>query len=477
MGDTESSLESILAPYPPAEDDPGRRARTRAEIRSRLSGHLCVLDDDPTGTQTVHDLRVYLGWDVETLASAGTEGSVFFVSNNARSLAPEAARCLYRETGRNLAKVFSCSKGGRLRVFLRGDSTLRGHFPLDAEALQEGLRCEADGIILVPAFPETGRLTIGGVHLLCENGRVVPVGETEYARDPLFGYRNSRLDLWAEEKTQGRLSPPVRCIGLRELRKDGPEGAASILVQAKHGAIFAADAASYSDLEVLALGLAMAEEEGKRFIPRCSASFVKACAGLEDRPFLSASEMRGVDPGPGVVIVGSWVARTGRQLDALLSLPRVRHVELSCGILLGEQGSERLVRAAARQADAAIRACETIVVSASRGRLPLEGEAFLAAGERIMDGLCSVTRGMRERPSFMIAKGGITSDRIARSGLGVHSALVLGQAETGIPVWRLGPESRFPGLPYIVFPGNVGDDGALARICASLDRDGEGEST
>jgi uncharacterized protein YgbK (DUF1537 family) len=77
----------------------------------------------------------------------------------------------------------------------------------------------------------------------------------------------------------------------------------------------------------------------------------------------------------------------------------------------------------------------------------------------------------------MIAKGGITSDRIARSGLGVHSALVLGQAETGIPVWRLGPESRFPGLPYIVFPGNVGDDGALARICASLDRDGEGEST
>ena len=68
----------------------------------------------------------------------------------------------------------------------------------------------------------------------------------------------------------------------------------------------------------------------------------------------------------------------------------------------------------------------------------------------------------------MIAKGGITSSDVATRGLGVKRALVRGQLLPGVPVWRLGAEARFPGIDYVVFPGNVGSDTALADAVQQL---------
>jgi uncharacterized protein YgbK (DUF1537 family) len=52
--------------------------------------------------------------------------------------------------------------------------------------------------------------------------------------------------------------------------------------------------------------------------------------------------------------------------------------------------------------------------------------------------------------------------------LGVKRAMVLGQILPGIPVWELGPETKFPGLPYVVFPGNVGGPDALKEVVRKL---------
>jgi uncharacterized protein YgbK (DUF1537 family) len=57
---------------------------------------------------------------------------------------------------------------------------------------------------------------------------------------------------------------------------------------------------------------------------------------------------------------------------------------------------------------------------------------------------------------------------VATAGLGVKRALILGQIKPGVPVWQLGVESRYPGLPYIVFPGNVGGAAILAEIVTTL---------
>lgn len=45
---------------------------------------------------------------------------------------------------------------------------------------------------------------------------------------------------------------------------------------------------------------------------------------------------------------------------------------------------------------------------------------------------------------------------------------VLGQIMAGVPVWRLGSESEYPGLPYMVFRGNVGERDTLASIVTIL---------
>ena len=80
----------------------------------------------------------------------------------------------------------------------------------------------------------------------------------------------------------------------------------------------------------------------------------------------------------------------------------------------------------------------------------------------------SIVKDLITRPAFIIAKGGITSSDIATKGLGAKKALVLGQVIPGVPVWKLDETSKYPGLVYTVFPGNVGDDHAMVAVNRKL---------
>ena len=93
----------------------------------------------------------------------------------------------------------------------------------------------------------------------------------------------------------------------------------------------------------------------------------------------------------------------------------------------------------------------------------------LAIGRSVSEALVEVVRRLEVRPAWVIAKGGITSSDVATGALGIRRAMVLGQAIAGVPVWQAGPESRWPGLVYVVFPGNVGGPDALARMVGLLD--------
>src|SRR5439155_8273931 len=87
-----------------------------------------VLDDDPTGTQNVHDVPVLTEWSVESLRrELGSDGHCFFILTNSRSLPPDQARVLNCLIARNL---LGAASGKSFVVVSRSDSTLRGHFPL-----------------------------------------------------------------------------------------------------------------------------------------------------------------------------------------------------------------------------------------------------------------------------------------------------------------------------------------------------------
>ncbi|MGH7996388.1 MAG: four-carbon acid sugar kinase family protein [Opitutaceae bacterium] len=442
---------------------------------SSVPPKVVVLDDDPTGTQTVHGVDVFTDGSVAELVSALSDPApCCYLLTNSRSLPSEQAFELTREIAANLTEA-SRRTGRPFSAISRSDSTLRGHFPEETDALSASLGAPCDGTLLIPAFFEGGRITVGDVHYVQEGDRRIPAAETPFAKDATFGYAHSNLREWIEEKTRGRVSAgEVASVGLDLLRGPGGAGAArDLLLGLPQGAYVVVNAAAYSDLEVFVRGLVQAEKAGRHYVCRTAASFVRVRAGIEPRTLLTAREIltEGEPAGGagGLVVVGSYVEKTTEQLHAALGLPGIAAVELFVDRLADPEGRREEARRVAAAAESALSAGRPALVYTSRGRVSALGRAGeLSAGRIVSDALVSVVRSIGVRPRFIVAKGGITSSDLAVRGLNLRRARVLGQALPGVPVWRAGPESRFPGLSYIVFPGNVGGSAALGDLIVQL---------
>ncbi len=429
-----------------------------------------VLDDDPTGTQTVHGVPVLTEWPVEALRSElANDLPACYLLTNSRSLMLAEARALNAAIGRVL--VEAARQAGRAFVVVsRSDSTLRGHFPGEVEALAAALGQDFDAWLIVPFFQAGGRYTIDDVHYVADGDRLVPAGETEFARDAVFGYRASNLREWVAEKTGGRIpAPNVASIGLDDIRRGGPDRVAERLGSLARGAICVVNAASARDLDVFTRGLLAAEARGKRYLYRTASSFAAVRAGIALRPPLVRAELKLPEGSGGLVVVGSYVPKTSGQVGALLARPGVVGVEVGVEALLDDVRQRGEIARAARAADDALSRGEDVVLYTSRRLITGDGaERSLAIGQRVSASLVALVRAITRRPRYLLAKGGITSSDVATKGLDVRRALVIGQILPGVAVWELGPESRHPGLAYIVFPGNVGGPGALAEIVEML---------
>jgi len=176
--------------------------------------------------------------------------------------------------------------------------------------------------------------------------------------------------------------------------------------------------------------------------------------------------------GGGLFIVGSHVPRTTSQVNALLNHAGMVSIVISVDALLDESRRWDEIKRVARQADQALQEDEDVVVFTSRRLVKgIDAESSLSIGQQVSQGLVSILRQIPTRPRYLVGKGGITSSDIATQGLNVKRALVLGQILPGVPLWQLGPESRYPGLPYVVFPGNVGGPESLVEIGVALRRE------
>ena len=460
------NLAELLNDQPPAKVIPDARKQVRDAL-VKSGTHLVVIDDDPTGMQTVQDVSVFMDWSVGTLRKALTQPSpVFFVSVNSRSLSSDDARALALEVGRNLRTAVEREKS-QILLASRSDSTLRGHFPYEVEALIAGLGLRPDGIILAPAFLEAGRFTVNDVHWAEQQGKLVPVHETEFARDPMFSFKNSDLKAWVEEKTGGAVAAvDVMSIPLGLIRQ-GPEGVTTQLLGASNGVPIVVNAAEYADLDILSLAVHTAESRGKKFVYRCSASFLKARGGFEDRPLLGHKQMV-AKAGPGLIVAGSYVDKSSRQLQRLFDSGLAKPVELRVDEVATSANRGKEVARVAAEADRIILEGMSAGIYTTRRVRVSPGEDFAETGKTIMSALCDVVAAIKSRPAYVVAKGGVTSIQVAKTALGVNEAFALGQILPGVPVWRMGAESRWPGLAYVVFPGNVGDENAVVKAVQTL---------
>jgi uncharacterized protein YgbK (DUF1537 family) len=468
--DTSVSAEGYLASQPPVLEvtDALRKIRERVVASGT---RVIVLDDDPTGTQTVHDVPVLTAWSYSELRWALEQPNpVVYVLTNSRSLDEPDAAALNEKIGRRLRRAASDS-AARFVVVSRSDSTLRGHYPVETDTLEKELGVDFHGVIVCPCFFEAGRVTLDDVQWVRQGGELVPAALTEFATDPTFGYSTSNLPGWIEEKTGGMTpAESVLCVGITDIREGGPERIAAVLQDARDGQPIVVNAAEYADLEVFVLGLLEAEANGKSFLYRTGPSFVRVRGGIPERPPLEARDLYD-GGGHGLVLVGSHVQQTTRQLRAAKKLDGLRAVELSVPRLLEpEERTEELDRVV-REVNGML-SKDDVVVYTSREVVGTSGDlSGLEVGSAVSAALVDVMRRVDRRLAlgFVVAKGGITSSDVVTKGLGVRRAEVAGQMLPGIvSAWILPEDSGYPGLPYIVFPGNVGEEDALAKVIQKL---------
>lgn len=414
---------------------------------------VAILDDDPTGTQEVVDTAVVLTWDEETLRRVGRRS--FHVITNTRAHDHATAFELTRGAAAAIRTLHE-----EAQVVLRGDSTLRAHLRAEYEAVRDVVHPgTAPALLLVPALPAAGRVTVGGVHLLELDGRRVPTSDTEFSRDGAFSYRSSRLLDWAEERSEGLFAAGRGVeVPLARVRARGAEAVrAALAAAAGRGApaVCVPDAESVDDLDAIAIGLRAALADGIPVVVRCAPTFAAVLTGNLAGELVAAPRAERL-----LVICGSYVTQTSRQLAQLeLSRPGTL-IELDLAGLTGAGRTRELARA--RRAAATLLTEKRLAVVATprkRDRIADDPEAASLA----TDALAELTRLLHVDADVVVFKGGITAAVGVRAGLGAHFATVEGPVRPGVAMWRLEDGGR-----CLVFPGNVGSDNALAELCGEI---------
>jgi uncharacterized protein YgbK (DUF1537 family) len=463
-----------LTALPPARVEPDARRRIRNALAA-AGRRIAVLDDDPTGSQTVHDVAVVTVFDPKEIA-AGLDGpgSTCFILTNTRSMGEADAVALNTRVGRTLFEL-SRRLDAPVDVISRSDSTLRGHVIAEVTALdavrREVLGRGYDGVLLIPAYLEAGRFTVGDVHWARVGGEPRPVGETEFARDATFGFSASNLREFVAEKSGGTIRPDdVHSITLDDIRLGGPQRVTEILTGVTGGAFVVVNAIDYADLDVVVLGVLAAQGDGgKAFLYRTGPSFPQPLAGLDPQPPLRAEDIwpDGRPAGHGLVVVGSHVGLTSRQVAVARAAGGLTEVELDVTTVTDPARRDAHVADITARVVEALGGSEVLLFTSRTLVRDPDPAVSLEIARQVSTAVIEVVRGaVPARPAWVVAKGGITSHDVAVRGLGIRRATVLGQLLPGL-VSVLRPVEALPevvGTPYVVFAGNVGDESTLAYV-------------
>ena len=444
-----------------------------------LNKKIIVLDDDPTGVQTVHGISVYTDWTEDSIEKGFDEdNSMFFILTNSRGFTATETEKAHQEIAANVVKVAKKNKQDFM-IISRGDSTLRGHYPLETKVLKETVEANSDvtfdGEVIMPFFKEGGRFTIENTHYVQMDEYLVPAGETEFAKDRTFGYTKSHLGEYVQEKSQGEYKAEnMTYITLESLRSLDIESIEQQLLAVENFNKVIVNAVDYIDVKIFVIALVKAMNKGKNFMFRSAAALTKVIGGVSDKALLTREELVNEESNHGgLVIIGSHVQKTTEQLEELKKSDAIKCIEFDVHLVLEPEKFQSEIDRIVEVTNRLISEGKNVAVYTRRERLDLgEGkkEEELKLSVKISDAVTSIVTKLEVRPSFIIAKGGITSSDIGTKGLEVQRATVAGQIRPGIPVWTTGSESKFAGIGYVIFPGNVGTKTDLREVVEMLSK-------
>lgn len=438
---------------------------------------IVVLDDDPTGVQTVHDISVYTNWDKDSIRQGfEEENNLFYVLTNSRGFTEEQTTKAHHEIAEVVDEV--ARETGKEYIFIsRSDSTLRGHYPLETQLLKADYEKNTgktiDGEIMCPFFKEGGRFTLDNVHYVKYGEELVPANETEFAKDKTFGYTAYTMPEYIEEKTKGEYkAADVTCISLEDIHNMDIDKIEAQLMEVTGFNKVIVNAVDYADVKVFCTALYRAMAKGKVFMFRTAAAIVKVMGAVTDQPLLTREQMVVKETtNGGIVVVGSHTEKTTKQVECLKELKDIEFIELDATLVKDDDAFEAEVSRCLAREEECIRAGKTVCCYTTRALITADTgdkEDELRLSVKISDAVQSLVGRLSITPSFVIAKGGITSSDVGTKALEVKKANVLGQIKPGIPVWQTGEESKFPLTPYVIFPGNVGEISTLKEAVEVL---------
>ncbi len=447
--------------------------------RNSFLTKIIVLDDDPTGVQTVHGVPVFTDWDSETIEAVFKEDrQLVFLLTNSRAFSVKETTKVHEDIAKRIAQVSKRLNQPFLLVS-RGDSTLRGHYPLETETLKQTIEQNSslryDGEIILPFFKEGGRETIDDIHYVKQNDVYIPAGETEFAKDRMFGFSNSNLLDWVEEKTDGAFKrDSVVSISLDELRALDFESIVQKILTLENFGKLIVNAVTEDDVKVFSIALLRAINLGKNYLFRTAASFTKVIGNISSKPYLESEDLFQEESSyGGLVVIGSHVQKSTEQLNRLKVKESLHFIEFHCNLVVDDTQFKEEIKRVQLEVNKKIAEGITVVVHTSRERIDLgkgRGEEELALSVEISRAVTQFVNHCHPQPRYVIAKGGITSSDVGTNGLEVKKAEVLGQIAPGVPVWKTDQESIFPTIPFVIFPGNVGEADTLKEVIEKLEK-------
>lgn len=465
----------VLSTFKPIDE--GFVDQLLAQEIANSNQKIVVLDDDPTGVQTVHDISVYTDWSAESMDEAfAEEENCFFILTNSRGLTEEETTKIHLEISQAVDRA--AKNANKEYIFIsRSDSTLRGHFPLETELLkteyEKNTTKKVAGEILCPFFKEGGRFTIGDIHYVKYEDELIPINETEFAKDKTFGFKALTLPEYVEEKTKGAYpASNVVCISNEDIHNMDFQKIESQLMDIEDFNKIIVNAVDYADLKVFCIALYRVMAKGKMFMMRTAAGIIKVMCGIKDCSLLTKEDMiMSETTNGGVIVVGSHTAKTTQQLDELRKIEKIDFVELNASLVKDTEAFLKEIERCLIKEKQSIASGRTVCCYTSRALVTADTgdkEDELRLSVKISDAVQTLVKELQIVPAFVIAKGGITSSDVGVKALSVRKAKVLGQVEPGIPVWQTGNSSKWPGIPYIIFPGNVGEKDTLVKVVKKL---------
>ena len=445
---------------------------------------IIVIDDDPTGSQTVHDCLLLLRWDVDTLKKGFQSSSnLFFILANTRALSENQAEERLKEIADALNDVISTQGYNKdeLIFISRGDSTLRGHNFLEPYTLSK-LLGPFHATFHIPAFIEGKRITKNGNHFVGD----LPAHKTIYAQDKNFGFQTNNVGQLLCQKSKNKLEfKKIKNIFHSELAiSDVNESnkVSEMVANLTGNTHVVVDALNYSQLKVFSK-IIMKYHTQKSFLFRSAASFVSTISNIHKNrkktSYYSTLCRKNRDNKYmiGLIVIGSYVELTNRQLKKISERDAINLIELDVSEFHQIHKLEdrhiqidlfktKLIKEIRNSIDK----CFTPILHTSRKYLisgnKSEQRQFSNSLAYFMAQLVAE---IKFEIGYLISKGGITTNLILSEGLNADVVYLEGQILPGISlVTHKIPELDIK-IPVVTFPGNIGDDYSLVKVLNILE--------